>query len=195
MNGNTLAANAIVDGRDPGLRLDAGFVSSPRVSELEKEELLENQTLLWRSPKRIQFVDRCLIGREVRLLHRHTPRHETKSISQSARQRFEDVRRQLIERLPHDAALHVGCHRSRLLVERDDARSPDAGEILGDQLVLRIHEVKTGRIELHVAKHHNLQVRFQNVGEECLIHPGAANRSAGIGDHRMEDAKAPSSSD
>src|SRR5262249_52293649 len=64
-----------------------------------------------------------------------------------------------------------------------------------DELVLRVHEVEPGRVQLDVAEHNDLEMWFQNVGEKCLIHPRAADGSTRVGDYRVEDSKPASSRD
>ena len=79
LNGSTFAADSRMRSSTVGTN---GFgstlrcVAPPGVPDLEEEELLEDQPPLRRRPKRIQLVDRRLVGREVRLLQRHAPRHE-----------------------------------------------------------------------------------------------------------------------
>ena len=57
-------------------------------------------------------------------------------------------------------------------------------DLVGHELVLRVQEVKTCRIELDVTEDHHLQMRLQDVGEKRLVHPGAADGTARVTDDR-----------
>src|SRR5918993_2445358 len=66
-------ADPVVDLRNEWLELRARRVSPPCMSNLIQEELLEDQPALRRRAKRIQLVERRLIGRKVSLLDRLSP--------------------------------------------------------------------------------------------------------------------------
>ena len=127
------------------------------------------------------------VGGKWASVERRAPRRQLEPRPQVGRQHVGDLQGEIVERLPHELALHVRRDRARLFVERHDAARVHAGQILGDELELRVHEVQARRVELHVAEDDDLEMRLENVGEEPLVHPGAADGAAGIADHGMED--------
>jgi hypothetical protein len=198
-------ANAIVDLGNERLQLDAAGMTAPRMPELIEEELFEDEAALRIGAERVEDVDRRFVRREMRLLERAAPRRQQQSCPHRGRQHVGDLRRELIERQAHESALHVRRDSTGLLVERDDAPRVDAGGttllgrvavgVAGHELVLRVHEMQSGGVELDVAEDDDLQVRLEDVGEERLVHPGAADRAAGVGEHRMEDPESAAARD
>ncbi len=180
-------ADAVVHLRHEGLELHAGRMAPPRVADLEEEELLEDHPALRRRPERVQLLDLRLVGWKVRPLERSAARQQLEARADVGRQQVWNLRRQLIQRLPDDAPLHVGRHGAGLLVERHDSRGPDRLEVVRHQLVLGVHEMQPRRVELHVAEDDDGQMRLEDVLQERLVHPRAADGAARVTNDRVKD--------
>ena len=96
-------------------------VPPPGVADLKEEELLEDQPPLRRRPEGVQLLDRRLVRRKVRLAR--APARRGMSCSRARRSGGSDVgnlRRQLVERLPHEPA--AACSASPCRSSRRTAR-------------------------------------------------------------------------
>ena len=69
------------------------------------------------------------------------------------------------------------------------------GRVRGHDLVLGVHEVQPGRVELHVAEDDDLQMRLEDVGEERLVHPRAADGAARVAEDDVKDPEAAAACD
>ena len=138
-----------------GLSSTLGCVAPPGVAELKEEELLEDQPPLRRRAEGVQLLDARLVRPEsARASSAGRRGHQAAGACAAPPAADRAVSaRQLVERLPHQPALHVRRHGAGLLVERHDASDVAAPpESSRHELELGVQEVQPGRVELHVAE-------------------------------------------
>ena len=123
-NGRTLRARrADLVGDLHRTRLQIGFRAplAQDQAELEEEELLEDHPPLRGRPERVQLFDRRALGGKVHVVQRRAAVHELQFRAHARGERIGDGAGQLLERVMHECALHLGGEVAGLLVHRDDA--------------------------------------------------------------------------
>ena len=114
-------ADVVGDDDRPWLALRVGLPPPQHETDLEEEELLEDQPALRRRAEPVQLLDRRSRRRKMHVHQRGAPVEQPLAPADLVRQRIRDVGRQLRQRLMDDRALHLRRQRSGLLVDRDDA--------------------------------------------------------------------------
>jgi hypothetical protein len=89
--------------------------------ELKQKELFEDQAPLRRRPEAVQRLDGSAGWRKVNVEERRAPVDELLTRTHLRRQRIDDGRWQLRQRLMDDDSLHLRGQRAGLLVDRHDA--------------------------------------------------------------------------
>jgi hypothetical protein len=181
----------------PRLPLPFRLPPTQHQAELKQEELLENQALLGRRAKRVQLVDRRPGWWKVHIEQRRSAIDELLTGTHVRRQRVDHLWREFGERPVHDRALHLGCQRSGLLVNRHDAAGmqhlvvglgcPFRVRLLFDDFVLGVLHLQAVRRELEAAEQDHALMRMEHVVEKRLVEEHRAQHAGGIADDHLED--------
>ena len=113
--------DTIVDPRHEALAHLRILVTTKRQPRLEHEEVLEHQPPLRRRHERIQLVDVRILRRKMRRPQCRLAAGPALAPEDVGRNGIEFLVRQLRERLPHEAPLHVGRDAASPFVDRNDA--------------------------------------------------------------------------
>ena len=175
-------------------------MAAQREPGLEDEEVFEHQPALRRRHERVQLIDVAYPAAGKCAAHNAALRAGHRSrLRMSSGTGSKSVVRQLLERLPHESALHVRRHAAGALVDRNDAAGvqlhfvrfpapvlPVPGRVL-DDLELGIRDLQAARSpDLDLAEQHDALLRLDDVLEERLVRPHRLDLAALVLHQRRE---------
>ena len=179
------------------LRLPLGGRRPPARDEpdLEQKRLFEDQPVLRGRRKAIQQIERRILRRKMRGQERGVSRGQVQPQPDLVRQRIRQIGGHELQRIVHQAPLHLRRHRARSLVHRHDAAGVNRLPLFVVQdFVLRIRELQAGRAAHfdRAEQDHVLSAR-EDVAQKRLVQPRRAQRPAAIVDRGLEDLETGSS--
>ena len=190
------AADSLVHADGPRLARGGGCAPPQRESELKEEELLEDQAPLRGRPAALEVFQRGARRGKVRVEQRGPPIDQPVLAADLRRQRIRDRGRQELESRVHDPAHRLRGDAAGLLVDGHDPARMNPRVVLGvgrQQLIGGVRQLQAAArpAALHPAEQRHPASRRQDVGQERLVEVHRPNPAGSIGDHRLDDAKAP----
>ena len=178
------------------LRIGAPFPQHD--PKLKEKELLEDQATVSRRSERVEIRDRGARLRKVHLLQRRAAIDQLLPPPDRHRQRIRQFRRENLQRLMDERALHLGGQLSRFFVDWDDSAGmqrlvdrvaglPGFAILITDDFVLGALHLQAVRIQLQLSVEDHVLMGAEHVLQKRLVEPDGAHAAGRIAYQHFEN--------